>query len=438
MECLRVNSDRMISSFNRRLLVCVAALFALSVARAGDWPRWRGPDGNGHTRPGEAVPEKLPDAPKTVWRLKVGEGLASPITGNGRVFLFDAAHGKETLRALEAATGKEIWNATIDDAFADTQGPAGPRCTPLLDGGRVYAVSCKGELQCRNATDGTLVWRTNYTNDFGAVFFGEKGSATGATRHGNNASPMIDGDRLYAQVGGSNGASVVCFDKSSGKVIWKTQNDAAGYAPPVVATLAGIRQILCFTAEGLIGLDVADGRLLWRVPMKTSFGRHVTTPVFFEDMVVVASHQVGLVGTRIVRDGAGVKAEQAWLHKELAVNFSSPVLVGRHLYGLGPNKNLICVDVPTGDLKWSKTGYFNTSPDKAHAGFIVMGKKILTLTDGGELVLFDATPDEFKEHGRVQVCGLNWCNPAYADGRLYLRDGIKTTGEMFCVELTGK
>src|SRR6185295_3784208 len=186
---------------------------------------------------------------------------------------------------------------------------------------------------------------------------------------------------------------------------------------------------------GLIGLAIRDGKLLWRAPMKTAFARHVTTPVVYEDIVVVASHQIGLVGTRISKSGDGLKAEQAWLNKETAMNFSSPVAIGKYLYGLGPSKNLVCIEVPTGRLMWSKEGYFTTSADKAYASFIVMGKNILTLTDGGQLALFEAEPRAFHELGRAQVCGLNWCNPAYADGKLYLRDGIKGTGELMCIEL---
>ena len=169
--------------------------------------------------------------------------------------------------------------------------------------------------------------------------------------------------------------------------------------------------------------------------MKTRFGRHVTTPVIIDDTVVVASHQVGLIGTRISFGGQGFKAEQAWLNRELPVNFSSPVIVGKHLYGLGAAKDFICVEALTGKLMWSKPGCVTSSADKAHTSFIVLGKNILALTDSGEVVLFAAEPAEFREIGRAQVCGVNWCNPAYADGRLYLRDGIKTTGEMFCVSL---
>jgi outer membrane protein assembly factor BamB len=424
----------MISSV-RFLAGSLSVFFVQAQLLASDWPQWRGPKHDGHVPAGERVPDELPAEPKVVWKMKVGEGLASPVVAGGKVFYFDNVGGKETLHALDAVTAKQLWRKEIDDTFSDLQGPTGPRCTPMVDDDRVYAQSCKGELQCLRAADGKLIWRVNYTNDFGAVFVGEKGNTPGASRHGNNGAPVVDGEFLYACAGGTNGAGIICFEKRTGKVVWKSQNDQAGYAPPIMATISGVKEIVCFTADGLIGLEVKAGKLLWRVPMKTAFARHVTTPVAYEDVVVVASHQIGLLGTRISKDGVGLRAEEAWLNKEAAMNFSSPVAVDQYLYGLGPSKNFVCVAIPTGKLMWSKDGSFTTSADKAHASFIVMGKNILTLTDGGQLVLFAAGPQEFREIGRAQVCGMNWCNPAYADGKLYWRDGIKGAGELACVEL---
>src|SRR5688572_6759734 len=114
----------------------LVTLLIASTGRSADWPQWRGPERTGHVPHGEPVPETLP-SPKVAWRLKVGEGLASPVVTEGKVFYFDAVLSKETLHALDANSSKELWNATIDDTFADTQGPAGPRCTPVVDGNRV-------------------------------------------------------------------------------------------------------------------------------------------------------------------------------------------------------------------------------------------------------------------------------------------------------------
>ncbi len=428
--------DRCINyGVNPRMRCALSGWFALLVmissALAGDWPQWRGPERTGHVPAGERIPTTLPADPKIPWRIKIGNGLASPVVAGGKVFYLDNQGGTETLHALDVANAKELWHADIGDVFEDPQSPAGPRCTPLVDGGRVYAQSCRGELKCLKVADGKQLWHINYTKDFSAVIIGEKGTSVGAARHGNNGSPVIDGDKLFASVGGTNGDAIVCFHKSTGVVIWKSQNDQAAYSAPIVATIHGVRQLVDFTVDGLIGLDVRDGKLLWRVPLKTSAGRHVTTPVFMGDMVMVASHEIGLVGVKLSRNGGDWQATKAWVKKESAINFSSPVIVGNYLYGLGPAKNIICVDVKTGAQMWSKEGYIAGAASNAHAGFIVMDKNILALTDGGQLVLFAVDPKEFKEISNVQVCGRTWCNPAYVDGKLFLRDGR----ELFCVNL---
>jgi len=426
----------MISIGTKRLAAALATALPL-LSSAADWPQWRGPERTGYVVK-DAVPATLPAEPAVLWRVKCGEGFASPIIAGGKVFYADNVEMKETLHALDAASGRELWRETVGDANGDKQGPPGPRCTPLVNDGRVYSQSSNGELQCRAAPSGKLLWHASYTADFGAVFIGESGQAQGASRHGNNGSPVIDGSHLIALVGGTNGAGVVCFDKAAGKVIWKSQNDQAAYAAPIVTTLQGVRQVVAFTCESVLGLDVRDGRLLWRVPVKTTFSRHVTTPVVVGDLVIVASHEFGLLATKVTRDGGEWKAAQAWISKEAAMNFSSPVVVGQHLYGLGPQKNIICVDAQTGKVAWSKDGWMTSDRGKAQASFMVLDKNILLLTDAGQLILFAADPTECKEISRAQVCANTWSSAAYAGGRLYLRDGIKAGGEVLAVQLLVK
>ena len=423
------------SDLSVRLLVSGVLVSFAHYLRGEDWPQWRGPTRTGHAQPEARVPSALPIEPKTVWRLKVGEGFASPVVADGKVFYFDNQDGKETLHAINAADHKELWRAAVDDVFQDEQGPPGPRCTPVVDGDRIYAQSGKGELQCLRISNGQRVWRVNFLKDFGAAFLGEDSRVPGAAEHGYTATPVVDGGRLIACVGGTNGAGIVCFEKLTGKVHWKSQDDLAAYAAPMVATLAGIKQAVCFTVTGLVGLNLDDGKVLWRVPIKTSYGRNVSTPVIADNWVVAGSYQAGLMGVKISADGAGLRAEAAWTNKAAAMNFSSPIATDRHLYGLGPAKNLVCVEIATGQIVWSKDGYFNTAPNVAHASFLGVGKNILVCTDAGQLVLIAADPAACRELGRAQVCGMNWCNPAYADGRLYVRDGLKTTGNLFCVEL---
>ena len=379
---------------------------------------------------GERVPETLPAQPRIVWHVPIGEGFAAPVVAAGKVFYLDNQNAQEVAHAADATTGKELWHATIFSSHRDGFG-IGPRCTPTVDGDRVYVQSVKGEFQCLDAKDGKVIWRTNFVNDFGAIYIGEKGKAAGASRHGANGAPIIDGDHVIVQVGSANGASIVAFDKATGNVAWKSQNDQTAYAAPFIGAIGGKRQFLSFTAEALIGLDLADGHLLWRMPLKTALGRHVTTPVIWKDLVIVGSYELGLVGTRVTRSDENFTAEQAWVNKPEAMNFTSPVAAGDHLYGLGASKNVFCLDPSTGKTAWDKTGLIQSSADKAEAAFLVMGGNILMLSDSGELVLFAADPQAYREISRVQICGNTWCNPAYAGGRLYLRDAR----ELWCAEL---
>jgi outer membrane protein assembly factor BamB len=407
----------------------IALLFLAHVAVAADWPRWRGPDANGHVPASAAVPEKLPAEAKVVWQQKVGFALGSPVVSAGKLFHIDRQETQEVVHALEAATGKEIWSVPLDEMFKDGQSAAGARSTPTVDGDRVYVTSCRGEFRCLDVADGRTVWRTNFAKDFGANFIGEKGQSVGANRHGNNASPMIVGDRIFVSVGGPESASVVCFAKKDGKVLWRSENDVAGYGGPVVATVAGIQQVLAFTADGAIGLRAQNGALLWRVPVKTAYARHVASPIVLGDLVIVGSHLAGNMGLRVSRDGEGCKVETAWLDRRNAINFSSPVLVGDYYYCLGPAGMMFCADAKTGEEKW--TLEITAGTPKAQAQFVVMKKNILVLTDTGELLLVAADPAAAKVVSRLKVAGETWCNPAYADGKLFLRD----KDSLMCVNL---
>lgn len=404
-------------------------------AVAADWPGWRGPGRDGHAAPGGPTLTSLPAEPRRVWRLKIGDGLASPVVAGGRVYYLDAQGGREVVHAIDRETAAEAWRVPLDEGFRNGQTAPGPRCTPLVDGDRLYVQSCLGELRCLSTADGQTRWRVNFLRDFRAGVPAEAGQAKGAQRHGFTAAPWVEGDRLIALVGDTNGAGVVCFEKRTGQVLWKSQNEQAANAAPFVATLAGRgpRQVLAFMADGLLGLDLESGERLWRVPMTTTYGRHVMTPVVVDDVVMVSSKENPLMGVVPSAEPATGRWTPVirWRAKDLPVNFSSPVAVGGHVYGLGPDQNLFCVEARTGAVKWSKDRFAVQVAEKAHLALVAVGGNLLALTETGELVLVAADPSGYRELGRTQACGANWGNPAYADGRLYLRDGK----ELACLQL---
>ena len=404
--------------------------YLLLSSDAADWPHQRGPLMNGTVPANSSTLSILPDDPSFMWRLPAADGFAAPIITKDRVIYGDLQNRKETFHALNLADGKPLWHHELDDPHKDGFG-TGPRCAPVSDGAIVLLQSCKGALHCLDLDTGKLLWKKSYQTDFKAPYFGEKGTAQGGSRHGYNASPCIDGEQVIALASGP-GAAVVCLDKKTGDVIWQSQDDQAAYSPPMVATLAGVKQVLCFTVEGIMGLDRSDGTLLWRVPLSTDYGRHVIAPIIHGDLVIVGSHQFGMRATRVFNKDGKISIEEGWKGGvEIGPNISSPVLIGDHLYQL-VSETVMCVHASTGKQTWSKKGLINTGDRRAFAAFIGMGEKLMMLTDMGELILFEADPTAYTEISRTQVCGKNWCHPAFSNGTLVVRDFKK----LFCVDLT--
>ena len=415
---------------HRLLVLLITALF-LTAAHASDWPQWRGPERTGYVPANEPVPAALPPSPDIVWHIPVGFGIASPIVAGGVVVYIDAQQSKEVVHAVDRATGQERWRDILDDVHKDSQSAPGPRCTPMIDGKRVFAQSGRGNLRVLSLDDGKVLWQTSYVKDLGATFIGEKGNAEGSVRHGYTATPLIDGEHFIAEAGGSPEGSLVCFDKSSGTVIWKSKSGTPAYASPMLTTIDGVSQVVAFMTDAVVGISSSDGKTLWRVPVKTSLGRHAATPLIFDHRIIVSSHEAGLIAVDLSNTGQEWKATQAWAQKDLAINFASPVAVDHFLFGVGPRKNLICVDAATGKAVWSKEEFFTGSPSKAYAGMLVLGRNILILTDDGQLVLIAADSGAYREISRLRACGKNWCIPAYADGMLYLRD----EKELVCLKM---
>ncbi len=371
---------------------------------------------------------RLPGELKPLWRIVVGAGFSSPIVAGGKVVYLDTQEGKEVAHAADARSGRELWRQEVAAAFGDEWG-TGPRSTPFTDGERVFVQSCSGEFQCLALEDGRLKWRTNF-EEFGVKFLGNKAREGTASRRGNNGSGVADSRRVYVPVGSTHGATVVAFDKVSGRVLWKALDDEAAYSSLMLGAPGGVPQVLAFTADHLAGLEPESGRVLWRVPFRTAAKRHAATPVVAGDLVVVNSQTIGLAATRLSRAGDSLQAAPAWNNKPLKINLSTPVLFEGHLYCHGASKDYVCVDAQTGVLKWSQPGFGRGTKD--YCSSILVGRNLLVLAESGQLVLLAARPDRCLELGRLQVCGSTWSHPAFAEGRLYVRD----ERELKCIDLT--
>ncbi len=178
-----------------------------------DWPGWRGPQRDGRSL--EALPEKLPAEPKPLWKLSIGHGYSGAITLGDTLVYVDDSQGSETAHALDRSTGKERWKAPYAKSWSDEFEP-GPRCTPQIDGDRVYVQSAQGIVTCLSLSDGKQLWRLDY-KDLGMTWVGDRQANVGASvRRGHTGSPIVDGDRLFLQTSALNGRSIIAVDKRTG------------------------------------------------------------------------------------------------------------------------------------------------------------------------------------------------------------------------------
>ena len=409
-------------------------LVLIHSAVAGDWPQWRGINRDGLVQ-SEKPLSQLPAKPKKIWQVSVGKGQGGLVIAGGQLVMCHEkiVNGKpmETAALINATSGKMLWETPYSASwqYTNVYGP-GPRTAPMIDGDLIYCQSAMGVLACISMKTGELLWSKSYEKDFGAKWFGGNApgsSGTAASRHGNNGAPVTDSRYIYAPAGGHEGASLVCLEKTTGKLVWKSGSDYAAYAGLMLGELAGMRQVVMVTAANMKGYRAKDGRELWSVPVKTGAARNIVTPILHEDTVTVASHTVGTFQVRISNSGNGQKAEEVWRNKDVRTNITTPVLRDGYIYGLGAsrgkNSEFVCLSHKTGETMWSQRGYDD------YASVIGMGDTLLIHGSRGGLTLLKATPKAYTELGRLDaVSQISWNFPVYSGGVLYLKDGIKDGG----------
>jgi outer membrane protein assembly factor BamB len=392
------------------VLVLAAALAAGTAASAGavaaDWPQFRGPHRDGISAE-TGLATRWPDGgPAVLWRTPLGEGYSGLSVVGGRLFTLFSDDRDELVVALDAATGKELWRFRLDGKYSDGQGN-GPRSTPTVDDGVVYALGARGRLAALDAATGKPKWNQDLKATFGAR----------VPTWGVATSPLVEGDLLLLDVGGRPGAALVALHKRNGVVAWTSETDRAGYAAPITVTIAGRRQVIFFTGSRLVGVALEDGRPLWDVGWSTSYDVNAATPIFIApDQVFIASgYDTGAALFKIGGDGQTLRATEVWRTRGMKNQFSSSIYKDGYLYGFD-NAILRCLDAKNGEEQWKARGFGHGSLTYADGHLIVLG-------DRGNLALVEATPAEYREKATAQaLTGKCWTVPTFADGRLFLRN----------------
>ncbi len=393
---------------------CLAAFLILGAGPAlaagaetpagADWPQFRGPQQNG-VSPETGLLRSWPEGgPKVLWKKPIGSGF-STVTAVGDALYTMAVEGEsEMAYRLRAADGEVVWRAPLGPVFPETFGD-GPRSTPLVEGDAVYVLSATGRLHALGTKDGARLWELDLVKDLGSP----------PPMRGFAASPVVDGDLLLLQAGGTEGRGVVALDKKAGKIRWSALQGGPGYVTPLAVTIDGVRQyVFVRTAEGDIISFLPDGKVHWQHPWKTGT---IASPLFLPPnrIFVSAADDVGAVLLEIGAAEGKTSAREVWNSRVMKNHFSSSVLYEGHIYGFD-NASLKCLVAATGEQKWVRRGYGKGS-------LIAADGLLYILSDQGQLVLAEATPAGFQEKGTVQVMqGRTWTAPVLSHGRLYLRN----------------
>jgi outer membrane protein assembly factor BamB len=402
---------------------------------ADDWPQYNGLNHNRRSAERLGLKESLRASPVEIWKIKTNTGFSSFTIGEGKAFTLVRRTVNdvdlEMCVALDIKTGDEIWARPLarakydrggESGAAGNRGGDGPRSTPSHNNGKVYVLDAQLGLHCFDATSGEVIWAKDILKEHQGRLI----------KWQNAASPLIDGDLVFV-MGGGPGQSLLAFDKDSGEVKWKAEDDQMTHATPIAATIRGQRQVIFFTQSGLVSVMPKTGKILWRqlYPHGTSAA---ASPVVFEDIVYCsAGYGVGAGAYRIKKSAEGFKSEQIWRQPNKLINhWSTPVCRDGYLYGMFSFKNygkgpMSCVDIRTGRTEWSRDGF-------GPGNCIIVDGCVVALSDKGEVVIVEAGPKEYRELYRADILdGKCWSSPALSNGRLYVR----STTEGACLSFGG-
>ena len=384
----------MLAGASAKLTLALVLILTAGAGQAQEWPGWRGPERNGIV-PAAQAPATWPDAFARAWRVDIGEGYSSPVVSAGRVFVHSSRDDREIVTAIDLESGARLWRQSYPDRFVqNTIVPGalqGPFATPAVDGGRVFTLGAAGILSSWDAASGALLWRNDYSASV---------QVTGLFC-GTSASPLVDGGRLLVQVGSdAAGGRMLALDPATGAEIWSWRGVGPGYGSPILIDVAGHRQLVTLTESSVVGLDAADGALLWSVPLTDEWHENIMTPVWTGRHVVVSGPRQGTHAFAIRRQGDGWEATPAWSNPVVTMYMTSPVLAAGTLYGHSSTRagQFVALDAATGTLRWSSEGR-----EGEHASLLLAGDHLLLLTGDAELLVAAPSPAAFAVARTVPV-----------------------------------
>ena len=403
----------------RLALSFLGVILLAGLSSAADWPQFLGPTRDGVSTETGLAKSWPADGPKVLWKKSVGAGWSGPVVAGDKLILFHRIDNQEVVECLDPASGKQHWKASYRTRYRDDFGfDEGPRAAPLIAGKHVFTLGADGDLHAYDLESGKELWARNVNKDYNVRkgFFGVA------------SSPLLAGGKLLVEVGGK-GAGVVAFDPESGKELWKAGDDEVSYSSPTLAKVGGETLAVFFTRQGLLALKPDSGEVRYRHPWRPRNPNSVNaaTPLISGNQIFLStSYNTGA----ILLEADKGELKEVWKGDGILSNhYNTAVLQDGYLYGIEGRQEygakLRCVEWKTGKVRWTKEGF-------GCASLILVDGMVLACAEGGDVVLFEPTPEAYREKARATLLESPVRAPAaLAGGRLYARDGKKLS----CVEL---
>jgi len=362
----------------------------------------------------------------------MGRGFASVTIADGRLYTTGNFEDGQGVVAVDALTGHDVWRKTLTSGIPEHD-YKGSRCSPTVDGDRLYVTTTDGRIACLKAADGEIVWSQEFKQWGGKLM----------SRWGFSESPLVDGDRVICTPGGT-GAMVVALEKQTGKEIWRSSvpdfnpgKSGAGYSSLVVSHGAGVKQYVTLVGAGAIGVRAEDGKFLWGYPRIANGTANISTPLIDGDNVFVSTgYQTGGALLKLIPKNGGVDAEEVYFlePKVFQNQHGQMVLIDGYVYAGNQHRNgmPVCVELQTGKVAW---GGDIRGEGTGSAAINAAGGHVIFRYQDGVVALVEATPEGYHLHGKLIPEfqeAQSWAQPVVVDGRLYLREQDK----LMCYKLS--
>ena len=390
------------------VMVCVIMMCA-SCLFAQDWPQWRGPNRDGKAR-GFKAPRQWPSELTQKWKKTVGSGNATPALVGNKLYVFTRQGDEEVTLCLNAGNGNQIWKDQYpaQAVTGAARRHPGPRSSPTVANGKVVTMGVGGVLSCLDAATGKVVWRKDPFPKVVPKFF-------------TSMSPIVVDGMAIAQLGAQGNGAIIAYDLATGNEKWRWSKEGPDYGSPALLTVAGTKQIVTPTEKSIVGIGVADGKLLWQLPsIPPRRAYNAATPIVDGQTVIYAAKGRGTKAVKIGKQGNAFVTKELWSNPELGTQYNTPVLKDGLLFGLSDSGNLFCINAENGKTAWTD----ETQRDRGGFGAIVdAGSCLMALPSSSELIVYKPSKNQYQELAKIKVADKpTYAHPVIAGNRIFIKD----------------